>query len=444
MLLVPTIAESLHVSVSTAQWTLTANLLVGAVATPIMGRLSDGPHKKAILLGALVVIGIGSIVAAVAPNFMIFLIGRGLQGLTYGVVPMTIALARRYLPGPAVGSAISALSVTVATGMGVGYPLTGILASLFGFRAAFGFAAVFVISAGVVLCLAVPRGPDEQAPRPSFDLPGAVLLGIGLAALLLTASEGSNWGWGSATTLGIGAAAVIVLAVWAVLEIRRRDPLINLRVIRHRDVLLANGTAISLGAAMYMSLSIASLIAQAPAETTHYGIGLSLLWAGFVMLPLSAGSLGANRIVRRLSRQVTMTTFLPIGAVVMAVAALLLRFAHDQLWEILIGMLLFGVGIGTTYAAMPALIERNVAAAELGSAVSFNQVLRTVGGAAGSAVSGAILAAGAAAGTSADLRPTDSAITTTLSLAAVVSTVVCAVLAGNHLFLRGRTTAEQR
>ncbi|WP_235734586.1 MFS transporter, partial [Nocardioides alcanivorans] len=79
MLLVPSIAADMDVSVSTAQWMLTVNLLVGAIATPVMGRLSDGPHKKRLLLVSLVVILIGSVTAATAPNFTVFLIGRGLQ-----------------------------------------------------------------------------------------------------------------------------------------------------------------------------------------------------------------------------------------------------------------------------------------------------------------------------------------------------------------------------
>jgi predicted MFS family arabinose efflux permease len=95
MMLVPTISREMDVPLSTAQWMLTVNLLVGAIATPIMGRLSDGAHKKPLLLWSLLIILVGSIVAAVAPNFTIFLIGRALQGLTYGIVPVTIALARR-------------------------------------------------------------------------------------------------------------------------------------------------------------------------------------------------------------------------------------------------------------------------------------------------------------------------------------------------------------
>ena len=85
LLLVPTIARAFGISVSTAQWTLTLNLLVGAIATPVLGRLSDGPHKKRILLVTLVVILVGSVLAATAPTFGVLLAGRALQGLSYAI-----------------------------------------------------------------------------------------------------------------------------------------------------------------------------------------------------------------------------------------------------------------------------------------------------------------------------------------------------------------------
>ncbi len=433
MLLVPTIAEELSVSVSSAQWMLTINLLVGAVATPIMGRLSDGPHKKRLLFVSLATILVGSVLAACAPNFTVFLIGRALQGLSYGIVPVTIALARRYLAEDTVRVGISSLSVTVSTGLGIGYPLTGILASAAGFRAAFAFAAVFLVTASIVVWRIVPNGPDERGLRTRFDTLGAVLLGTGLAALLVAVSEGSNWGWSSAWTLSCFLAAAVLLAGWAFVELRIPNPLVNLRVVRNKDVLLANGTAIGLGAAMYIGLSVSSLIAQSP-TSTGYGIALPLFWAGFVMLPLSVGSFGANRVVRALSRRTRLTTFLPLGAGVMTVSAFLLWFEHDRLWEILVGMFLFGIGMGTTYAAMPALIARSVADTELGSAVSFNQVLRTVGGAFGSALSGAVLAAHMGA----DLHPTDGGITLAFALGACGSMIVFAALAVNHVRSRAR------
>jgi MFS family permease len=433
MLLVPSISREMGVPVSTAQWMLTVNLLVGAIATPVMGRLSDGPQKKRLLLAALGLILAGSIIAAAAPNFTVFLIGRALQGLSYGIVPVTIALARRYVPAEKVQFSISSLSVTVSTGMGIGYPLTGIIAGVFDFRFAFWFAALFVVTAIIVVFRVVPGGPDERAPRLPFDFRGAALFGLGLGALLLAVSEGPNWGWGSVWTVGAFAFTAVILTAWVMAELRTRHPLINLRVLRNGEVLLANGTAAGLGAAMYIGLSISSLVAQAPAST-GYGIALPVFWAGFVMFPLSVGSFTANRMVRRLSRRIRLTTLLPIGSGMMAAAGILLWLAHTELWEILLGMLVFGFGMGTSYAAMPALIARSVATVELGSSVSFNQVLRTVGSSFGTAVAGAILAADMTP----DLHPSGSGISATFEIGAVLCVVVFVALLAHTVTTRSR------
>ena len=97
---------------------------------------------------------------------------------------MTIALARRHLPENQARLGISSLSVTVTTGLGLGYPLTGILADLLGFRFAFWFAALFLITTILVVWRVVPAGPDEQAPRPEMEVTaeGRSAIGIGAAA----------------------------------------------------------------------------------------------------------------------------------------------------------------------------------------------------------------------------------------------------------------------
>ena len=423
MLLVPSISREMGTSVSTAQWMLTLNLLVGAVATPVMGRLSDGPHKRRLLLVALVIILVGSVTAALAPTFSLFLVGRALQGLTYGIVPVTIALARRYVQPARQQRAISSLSVTVATGLGIGYPLTGVIAGLTDFRFAFWFASLFVLSAIVVVVRTVPAGPDESAPRRSFDYPGTALLSVGLGALLLGISEGATWGWGSPWTSTVLGLAALTLTTWTAVELRSAHPLVNLHALRTGDVLLANSTAIGLGAAVYIGLSLVSLVAQAPAST-GYGMAMPVFWAGFVMLPLSVGSFTANRLVPRLVRHVQLSTLLPMGAALMTVAAVLLWSMHTELWGVLVGMALIGLGMGTAYAAMPALIARRVAAEELGSSVSFNQVLRTVGSSFGTAVAGAVLAAHLAP----DGHPTGSGISSTFAVGALLCLTVLLAL----------------
>lgn len=434
MLLVPSISLEMAVDVSTAQWMLTINLLVGAIATPVMGRLSDGPHKKKLLLVSLTIIFAGSVIAATASTFPVFLIGRALQGLTYGIVPVTIALARRYLEHSFVQSSISTLSVTVASGIGIGYPLTGIIAGTWAYQFAFWFAAVFVLSAIVVVWQIVPDGPDEKAPILSFDFAGAGCLGAGLGLLLLGISEAPKWGWLSAGTLASVIFSVMLLGAWIRLELTITNPLINLRALRNGEVLLANVAAIGLGAALYIGLSVASLVAQAP-ESNDYGLALPVFWAGFVMFPLSLGSFVANRIVRSVAHRTGLAPLLPVGAILIAAAGTLLWLRHTQLWEMLLGMLVFGLGMGASYAAMPALIARSVAAQELGSSVSFNQVLRTVGSSFGTAVSAATFAAYSRD----DHQPTAAGIDTTFEIGAVLCLLLSTALLA-HSFIKRRAT----
>lgn len=391
MLLVPSISERFSVDIATAQWMLTVNLLAGAVATPILGRLSDGPHKKRLLMISLGVMFLGSVMAAAAPTFSVFLAGRVLQGLSYGIVPITIAIARRYVATGKVQGTISTLSVTVASGIGIGYPLTGIIAGLFDYTYAFWFGAAFVLATILVVWKVVPAGPDTQAQSHPFDFTGALLLTLGLSALLLAISEGPKWGWGSPVTVALILFAVLMLAIWVAVENRLAHPLINLRTLKQGEVLLANISAIALGAALYIGMSVSSLVAQAD-TATGYGLDLPVFWAGFVIFPLSVGSLTANRIVRLLAKRVGIQVMLPIGAIIMAAAGTMLWLLHSELWEILLSMLVFGLSMGASYAAMPALIARSVAVQELGSSVSFNQVLRTVGSSFGTAISAAIIA----------------------------------------------------
>ncbi|AII08112.1 hypothetical protein EP51_27200 [Rhodococcus opacus] len=112
----------------------------------------------------------GSIVAAAAPNFTVFLVGRALQGLTHGIVPVTIARARRYLRDKNMRYGISSESVTVANGLGDGYPLTGILGDLLGLRFALWFAALFTrLTLDAPACAAVSVALVTNrvtAPRP--------------------------------------------------------------------------------------------------------------------------------------------------------------------------------------------------------------------------------------------------------------------------------------
>ncbi len=393
--LIPAIAEANDVPVSSAQWSLTVTLLVGAVATPVIGRLGDGRHRRTVVLVVLAVVLAGNVLAALPLGLGWLVAGRALQGLGLGLTPLAIATARTALTGERSRSTVAALSVTVAAGVGLGYPLTGAIAELGGVHAAFWFGAGASALALAAAAVVYPPSP-EVAPR-RLDVAGAVLLGTALATGLLALGEGETWGWTSPGVLGLFAVALVSLVAWAVWQLRAAAPLVDLRLARGRDAATAHGAALLVGLANYLLLSSVPRLAQEPAST-GYGFGTSIVVAGLVLLPFSLASFTASRVARRLDRYGGPRLVLPVGAAVLGAGELLFAFVRDDLWQLFAAMAVAGFGVGTVFAALPGLIVAAVPAGETGSAMSLNQVLRYIGFALGSALSATVLEAVTPAG----------------------------------------------
>ena len=193
--LIPSISDDLHVSLSTAQWSLTATLLVGAVSAPIMGRLGDGrrPAGDADRRARTRDARRRARRARAEPHPA----GRrpGMQGIGLGLIPLTMAAARDHLPRERVPPTIALLSVCAAAGVGAGYPISGLIADGLGLPAAFWFGAAVSGSPSSARSSSFRRA--AIARQATLDVPGALLLTAGLVALLLAIAEGNVWGWGS-------------------------------------------------------------------------------------------------------------------------------------------------------------------------------------------------------------------------------------------------------
>src|SRR6202046_2826013 len=186
--LIPTLARADGVSLSTGEWILTITLLTGALATPVMRRLADGPRQRAVVLVALAGVVAGCVVAPGSSGFTVLIIGRALQGVGLGLLPVAMAIARRNLPPQQARRTIATLSVTTAIGAGLGYPVTGLIAQVLDFRAAYWFGAITVTGAFILAALVLP--PRSAAPSRRFDVVGAVLSSLGVIGISLVLSEG--------------------------------------------------------------------------------------------------------------------------------------------------------------------------------------------------------------------------------------------------------------
>jgi EmrB/QacA subfamily drug resistance transporter len=391
-LVTPLIAELpqiLGTTSSNAAWVITVTLLVAAVCVPVVGRLGDLLGKRRMLLACSVPLVVGSVVCALASDVVTMIVGRGLQGMGMGMVPLGIALLRDVVPAEKLSGSIALVSASMGIGGAIGLPLAAAVAQYADWRALFwGSAALAAVVAVLILTL-VPDAP-AGAKGQRFDLLGAVGLGVGLVSLLLPISKGADWGWGSAGTLGLFAAAVVVLAAWGVWEVRTTDPLIDLRTTARPRVLLTNVASVFVGFGMYASMLVMPQLLQFP-EATGYGLGQSMLAAGLWMAPGGVMMMLVSPLGGKLTNARGPKFTLICGALVLAAGYFASQALMGSAWGVMLVTVVTSSGVGLAYGAMPALIMSSVPLTETAAANGFNTLMRSLGTSIGSAVIGVIL-----------------------------------------------------
>ncbi|NUL45404.1 MFS transporter [Cellulosimicrobium funkei] len=409
--------------VATASWVITVTLLVGAVSTPVMGRLADLYGKKRMMLVAVTPFILGSIVCALATDVVVIILGRGLQGLGTGMIPLGISLIHDVLSSEKAGSAIALMSSSMGIGGALGIPVAAAIAQFASWRMLFWATAAIAVATAVAIVLIVPAlrpaalpvvadgpGPAGAVGKPAgFDVVGAIGLALGLTSLLLGISKGAEWGWGSVLTLGSLGVAVVVLAAWGAYEWRRPGPLVDLRTTLRPVVLLTNLASVLFGFSMYAMNLIIPQVMQLPVDL-GYGLGQTMIQMGLWMAPLGLGMMAVSghgaRISYRRGPKLTLTLAGVIIAAGYGATALILATLGNRtpgpadgatiLWTLVLlcgAGALVGCGIGFAYGAMPALIMSAVPATEKASANGLNALMRSLGTTISAAVIGALLGA---------------------------------------------------
>ncbi|WP_433164834.1 MFS transporter [Kribbella sp. CA-247076] len=386
--LITAVAEQYGVSLAAAQWTLTIPLLSGAIATPLLGRLGSGPRRRTVVLVTLGVVVVGSLLTVVPLPFAVLLVGRAAQGAGLGLTALMMATARDHLDVGRSASTIALLAVASTAGIGVGYPLAGLLTDLAGIRAAYGLGLAVTAAALVVAAIVLPTAPERPVRR--VDVRGAVLLTVALLALLLVISQTTLWHQHAGLAAATLAGSLLLLAAWAIIEARTDEPLVDIRLLRRSAG--ANLVMLTCGVGMYLLLSLITRYVQTPAAA-GYGFGLSTFQAGLVLVPFSLLGFVAGRLVPRFRDRYGAGGLLAAGTTVVLTAFPVFALARGHLAGPVIAMSILGFGVGAFFAAMPAVILSEVPAAETAGAMSVNQVVRSVGFSIGSALGGLVLAA---------------------------------------------------
>ncbi|RBY85287.1 MFS transporter [Blastococcus sp. TF02A-26] len=392
-LLIPVLATlpaTLDASADAVQWLLTSTLLVAAVSVPLFGRLGDMFGARRMLLVAIGALVVGSLITATTSEVALLIVGRGIQGISTAAIPLGISLLSRLLPRERAGGAIALISAMLGVGGALGLPFAGIIAEHFDFHALFWISGAVAAVAFVGILLVVPEAPGRTGGR--VDVVGAVLLAGALVSLLLPLAEGSDWGWGSGTVIGLFVLSAALLAVFGWSQTRVGNPLVDLTAMRRRPIVLTNLASLLFGFAMFASLIGTASYVQAP-EASGYGFGTSIVVGGLAMLPGGLAMLVFAPVSARLVAWRGAHQVLALGGVIVAAGWLVRIVFTGSLTQVIVGATVVGIGSSIGYASMPALINEYSPRAEIAAANGVNSLLRAIGSSLASAVGGSILAA---------------------------------------------------
>ncbi|MFI2236589.1 MFS transporter [Streptomyces chrestomyceticus] len=391
-MLVPVIKDLptlLATAPSNATWVMTATLLTGAVATPIMGRLGDLYGKRRMLLTSLAFMVLGSLICGFTVDMTTMLVGRALQGFAMGAIPLGIGIMRDELPRERLGSAMALMSSSIGVGGGLALPAASLVAQQADWHALFFGAAGLGVLAMLLSVVFVPETSVRATGR--FDVLGAIGLTGGLVCLLLPITKGSDWGWGSSTTLGLFGGAIALLLLWGLYELRVAAPLVDLRTTARREVLLTNLTSIMVGVAFYAISLVLPQLLQLPAST-GYGLGQSMVVAGLCVAPLGLTMMLTAPVYARISARRGPKATLMLGMLIIAVGYGTGLGLMSAAWQTVIISVIVGAGIGLAYSSLPALIVGAVDPSETSAANGLNTLMRSIGTSVSSAVIGMVLA----------------------------------------------------
>jgi EmrB/QacA subfamily drug resistance transporter len=407
----PEIQRDLHTTATAAAWILTAYLLSASIFTPILGRLGDMFGKERMLIVALSALLVGTVIAALASDIALMLLGRVLQGAGGALFPLAFGIIRDEFPAMRVAGGIALISALLGVGGGLGIVLAGPIVDSLGYHWLFWLPLLPIALSLVGAVLWVPESPVKTPGR--INWVGAALLSAWLICALVGITEGPTWGWGDPRVLGLLVAAVVLCWLWIVNERAAREPLVDMQMMAIRGVWTVNLAAFLVGAGMYSSFVLIPEFVEAP-SSAGYGFASSVTGAGLFMLPSTSAMLVAGPIGGRLSNKVGPRVLLVAGCAFLLVSFVMLAAAHSEPIEIYVATGLLGFGVGLAFAALANLIVEVVPPSQTGVATGMNTVMRTVGGAVGTTVGGAILTATVVGGAPA----TESGFTTAFTISA--------------------------
>ena len=383
---VPTIERDFTTTPGNVAWIVSAFLIVGSAISPLFGRLGDSYGKKKLFLTALAFYTVGVGLAGFSPSIYFLIGARAIQGIGFAIIPLALAIIAETFPKERIATAQGVISATFAIGSALGLIVGAYIVQNAGWQWAFHSALVLSVILFAVIWRFLPAGSRGSGRHVDYET--VVLLMAGISLVLLYLTEGPYEGWYSAYEV---AALIIGLALTAgffVAEARRANPLIQLSLLRIRNVLVANMVGVLSGIGMFMLFIAVTYYTQYPAP---FGLGLSVLSAGLTMGPATVVMLVAGPGLGRLTARAGPKPTMILGALVAMAGSVLFLYNRGSTTDVMIAMAVSLMGAVGVIIPIVNMVSISLPAETVATGLGLNTMLRNIGGAVGPVVATTIL-----------------------------------------------------
>ncbi|HTF07295.1 MAG TPA: DHA2 family efflux MFS transporter permease subunit [Asanoa sp.] len=389
----PSAQEALHFTDGGRQWVVTAYGLAFGGLLLAGGRIGDMVGRKRIFLIALAGFAVASAIGGLAANAPMLLIARALQGVFAALLaPAALSLISLSFTRPRErATAFGVFSAVSVAGGAVGLIAGGLLTQYLNWRFSM-FVLVPIAIIGILGAMRTVHDTGERH-RSRLDLPGVVLVSLGLVAVVYGFSTAESHGWTAGLTIGSFAAGVLLLAAFIAAQSRVKSPLLPLRVLTDRNRAAAY---LSVGLAIVSMFGMFLLLSYYFQQVK----GWSPVMAGLAFMPMAvAQAIGATQIGARLAYRIAPRPIMVGGYLVTAVGLVLLALldAGSGFLEIAIAEAVVGLGIGTAFMPAMSIATHGVAPRDAGVASALISSAQQVGGSIGTALLNTVATGSAAA-----------------------------------------------
>jgi EmrB/QacA subfamily drug resistance transporter len=384
----PTVIASLG-GLHIYSWVFSAYILTSTVTVPLWGRLSDLYGRKRFILIGIAIFLIGSALSGTATSMAQLVLFRAIQGLGAGaLLPLGMTIIGEIYSLEKRARMQGFFSGVWGFASIVGPLIGGFITDNLSWRWVFYINIPFGIAAALLIGLALIE-PRDHRKKVTIDYAGAAILTTLVTILLLALMRGgAEQGWGSPLTLGLFGACAIFLVLFLVIERRAPEPIVPLSLFRHRIFSISSVNGFFVGMAMFGSLSFIPLFVQGVIGTSATEAGTTLTpfmlcWVGFSVI--------GGRLILKIGYRPT--ALIGVGLLTTGFIGLATMNAETSRFVVMSYLAAAGAGMGFSMVTLLIAVQTSMPRHQLGIATSGTVFFRSIGGAVGVAVMGAVLSA---------------------------------------------------